>query len=328
MLVGPADIELTDQMIDAAKGSALAQPTQQQPQIKQEPITSAPNVKTPVAGTKIIASPRAKKLAKTLALDISTISGTGPAGRIIEKDVKAADKNASAAAPKGDIKLGQRIPMTKMQKITGQRMLESKRDIPCFYLTAKADMTELVHYRAAVNLKAETKVAFNDFIIKAVAMALEKFPIMTGQLEGDNIRTVDTINVGLAMAVDDGLIVPVIKNIENKNIIQVAADSKTLITKAKTNKLKLTDLEEGSFTVSNLGAFGIDSFIPIVVPGQCCIMGVGQIADSCVPLKGGIMIRKIMSMTISVDHRVANGAYAAQFLDYIRKILENPENFK
>lgn len=223
---------------------------------------------------------------------------------------------------------GKQIPISRFHKITAQKMLRSKQEIPCFYLTARTDVTELVAYRAKLNEAGPVKVAYNDFLIKAVAMGLEKFPIMTGQLEGDSIRLVDTISVGLAIETQEGLVAPIIKNANRKTIADIARYSSELINKAQNNQLMPEDLEGGCITISNLGSLGIDSFIPIVVPGQCSILGVGRIKDACVPDDDNLNIRKIMTLTLSVDHKVANGAYAAQFLDFIKKSLENTSIFK
>ena len=206
-------------------------------------------------------------------------------------------------------------------------MLQSKREIPCFYLTARVDVTDMVKHRVKLNEKSDTKIAYNDFIIKAVAAGLAKFPIMTGQLDGDTIKAADTVNVGLAMSVPEGLIVPAVKDAQKKDVAAISRDTKILIEKARNGKLQLTDLEGACITISNLGAFGVESFIPVVVPGQCSILGIGQISDTCVPENGGIVIRKLMLMTLSVDHKVANGAYAAQFLDFTREYLEDMANY-
>ena len=214
-----------------------------------------------------------------------------------------------------------------LQRITAERMLKSKQEIPCFYLTVKVDMTELTALRTKINESGDVKVAYNDFIMKAVATGLEKYAIMTGQLAGDVIKLVDAIHVGLAISVPDGLVAPLVKDVNKKNVRQIARDSQALIERAKNDKLDLSDLEGGCITISNLGAFGIESFIPIVVPGQCSILGIGRIADTCVPDNGNILVRKLMNMTLSVDHKVANGAYAAQFLDLVKKMLEEPRQF-
>ncbi len=239
-------------------------------------------------------------------------------------------------AAQREVMLGRTIPAGRLQKIAGQKMLRSKQEIPCFYLTVRADVTELVAYRTKLNQADSTKlttggnieVAYNDFIIKAVAMGLARFPIMTGQLDGDNIKLAESIGVGLAIAVPEGLIAPIVKDPDKKTVAEIARYSQQLNDKAKNNLLTLDDLEGGCITVSNLGSFGIDSFIPIVVPGQCSILGIGQIKDACVPDDDHLNIRKVMSMTLSVDHKVTNGAYAAQFLDFVKKTIEDPANFK
>jgi pyruvate dehydrogenase E2 component (dihydrolipoamide acetyltransferase) len=297
-----------------------------------------------------MASPRAKRLAAELGVDLAAVAGTGPAGKITEVDIrKAAEGKAPPAAapapaakpapapkpaapapaptvPAAQAALGTAVPVNRLQRITAERMLKSKQEIPCFYLTVKADVTPLVARRTQLNAAGDVKVSYNDFIIKAVATALEKFPLMTGQLAGDTIKLADAIHVGLAISVTDGLVAPLVKNVNKKNLQQVARDSQALVERARADKLDLSDLEGGCITVSNLGAFGIESFIPIVVPGQCTILGIGQIAETCVPDNGNILVRKLMNMTLSVDHKVANGAYAAQFLDFVRKLLEDPSS--
>ncbi len=230
-----------------------------------------------------------------------------------------------------DLKLGQTIPVSKLQKITSEKMLRSKQEIPCFYLNVRADVTDLVAYRAKLNKTSETEVAYNDFIIKAIAIGLEKFPIMTGQIDGDDIELAKAIGVGLAISTPEGLIAPIVKDPDKKTVAEIAYYSRQLIERTKNNQLTLEDLEGGCITVSNLGAFGVDSFIPIVVPDQCSILGIGKIADVCVPTDDSpdtLGVHKMMNMTLSVDHKVANGGYAAQFLDFVKKTLEDPANFK
>jgi pyruvate dehydrogenase E2 component (dihydrolipoamide acetyltransferase) len=234
----------------------------------------------------------------------------------------------SVPAVSGKIKLGMTIPVSRLQKIAAQKMLRSKQEIPCFYLTVRADVTELVAYRTKLNESSDIKVAYNDFIIKAVATGLERFPIMTGRLDGDTIKLAGSIGVGLAISVEDGLAAPIVKDADKKTLVEIAQYAKLLAERTQNNQLTLEDLNGGCITVSNLGSFGIDFFIPIVVPGQCSILGVGQIKDVCIPDDDNINIRKVMNMTLSVDHKVANGAYAAQFLDFVKKLLEDPASFK
>jgi pyruvate dehydrogenase E2 component (dihydrolipoamide acetyltransferase) len=241
------------------------------------------------------------------------------------------DSEIAEAVTSGDVqgryKLGQVFPLGRLQKLTGQRMLQSKQQIPCFYLTARADVTGLMEYRQKINRQGEPKVSYNDFIIRAAAMGLERFEIMTGQLEGQAIKLADSIGVGLAISVPGGVVAPVIKNADNKDVRQIASETAALIERAQNGKLSPDDLEGGCITVSNLGAFGVESFIPVVVPGQCSILGIGAIIDTPVSDLGNMVIRKLMNITLCVDHRIANGAYAGQFLDYVRKLLEDASSF-
>lgn len=323
LVLGDEDEDVPQSFVDSLKADTSA--VEAAP--AREADTAAEAEPAPAAG-KVLASPRAKKLAKELGVDMSAIAGSGPGGKITEQDVKGAAgaKPAEPAAP-AQAKPGETVPVNRLQRITAERMLKSKREIPCFYLTVKADMTDLVELRTELNKSGDVKISFNDFIIKAVAAGLEKFPIMTGQLDGEVIRLADSINVGLAISVPDGLVAPILKDVNKKDVKQIAADSLALVERARNNKLAPTDLEGGCITVSNLGAFGIDNFIPIVVPGQCSILGIGRITDTCVPDNGNIIERKLMKMTLSVDHKVANGVYAAQFLDFVRKMLEDTSLF-
>jgi len=332
LVLGGKDEEVPQSFVDSLKGAAPSVQPEAAP--VERPVTAKPPKAEPQPAApvgRVMASPRAKKLAGELGVDLTAITGTGPAGKITEQDVKeaAASKPAKPAKPTpaapAEVKLGATVPLNRLQKITAERMLRSKREIPCFYLTVRADVTDLVDLRTKLNQTSDVKISYNDFIIKAVATGLEKYPIMTGQLEGQAIKLAQAINIGLAISVPDGLVAPILKDLNKKDVKQIARDSQALVERARSNKLAPTDLEGGCITVSNLGAAGIDSFIPIVVPGQCSILGIGQITNTCVPDNGNIMVRKLMNMTLSVDHKVANGAYAAQFLDFVRKLLEDTE---
>ncbi|MBN1393307.1 MAG: 2-oxo acid dehydrogenase subunit E2 [Sedimentisphaerales bacterium] len=239
----------------------------------------------------------------------------------------AADEHIPASGIDNEVQVKETIPLTKKQKLTAEKMLQSKREIPSFYLTVRADVTSLVDLRTRLNETAAVKISYNDFFIKAVAIGLHKFPLLTGRLVDDAVKIPDAVNIGLAVAAPDGLVVPVIKDAHKKDLNQIAADSAALIEKAQSGKLLLTDLEGACITISNLGTFGVNSFIPIVIPGQCSILGIGRITDTCVSGNGGVVIRKLINITISVDHRIANGAYAAEFLDFTRKLLEDTSTF-
>lgn len=228
-----------------------------------------------------------------------------------------------------DLKLGSAIKLSRLQAITANKMVESKRTIPCFYLTLEVNATDLVAYREKVNIESSVKISYNDFIIKSLSESLVKFPLMTGQLYSNSeIVIAETIDIGFAAESANGLVVLVIRDADKKNIIKIAADSKLLIERAEKGQLTPADLEQGCFTVSNLGAFGVETFIPIVICGQCGILGIGQIADKCQTDGKNVVIQKMMSITLSVDHRIVNGSYAAGFLDFIKQYLQDVSNFE
>lgn len=250
---------------------------------------------------------------------------TVPVGEVL---VVLADEVKPAVAAKAVIpafKPGQKVPLTKMGKIIAEKMLQSKREIPCFYLNVVVDVTELVAFREQYNKAGGVKISFNDLIMKALALGMAKWPIMSGRFDGDSIQIADSICIGLAISVKGGLVAPIVKEVDKKSISEVAQYSTALIERTKSGKLSPADLEGGCITISNLGAFGIDSFIPIVVPGQCSILGVGRISDTCTASDGNVVIRKMMKMTLAVDHRIANGAEAAQFLNNVVEILQDPK---
>ncbi|TKJ38817.1 MAG: dihydrolipoamide acetyltransferase [Planctomycetes bacterium B3_Pla] len=331
LVLGDSDEDVPQSFVDSLAGAEAPAP-EAAPVAEAAAAVEPPVPEPEKPAGRVMASPRAKRLAGELGVDLSALTGTGPAGKITEQDVKAAAEAkppapAAPTAPGAEPKLGETVPLNRLQKITAQRMLKSKQEIPCFYLTVRADVTDLVELRTKLNEAGDVKVSYNDFIMKAVATGLERYTIMTGQLAGENIKLAEAIGIGLAISVPDGLVAPIVKDVNKKDVRQIARDSLALIERARNNKLAPTDLEGGCITVSNLGAFGIDNFIPIVVPGQCSILGVGRITDTCVPDNGNILVRKLMNMTLSIDHKVANGAYAAQFLDFVRKLLEDASTF-
>ena len=331
LVLAAKGVDVPQAYIDSLSGGGVvaAAPAAQEAIATAEEDKGVAPKATAATGGRVFASPRAKTVAGELGVDLSRVAPAAGAARITEADVrKAAASGTAVGAGQAGYSLGQKIKLNRLQKIVGQRMLESKRQIPCFYLNVKVDMTELVKLRGKMNKSGDVKISFNDFIIKAVGLGLERYPVMTGQLDGEYIQLAEKIDIGLAISTDDGLVAPMVKDVANKDIRQVASYSKALVDRAKSGSLTLDDLAGGCITVSNLGGFGIDSFIPIVVPGQCSILGVGRINDTCVPVDGNIMVRKIMNLNLSVDHKVANGADAAQFLDYVKKMLENTATFE
>lgn len=277
-------------------------------------------------------------VAKELGISISDVTAASNNVRITEADVRNVAASGSKPLrpsaqkplvdmPSGKNKLGERVLLTKTQKIVGQKMLLSKQNIPCFYFNTIVDMTEAVNFRMKFNKTAAIKISFNDIIIRAVGLAISKnWPLLTGQIDGNYIQLKDSVGIGLAIAVEDGLVAPIIKAVESKSLEDIAKAARDLIDKAKANRLNPDDLTGGCTTISNLGGFGIDSFIPIVVPGQATIFGIGKITDTCVPVDGNILVRKLMAVTLSLNHIVLNGAEGAQFLACVKKYLESPES--
>jgi pyruvate dehydrogenase E2 component (dihydrolipoamide acetyltransferase) len=249
---------------------------------------------------------------------------------VLEEEIFSGDEIVIQAASEQnyEIKPGSRIPLSKIQILTARRMAESKKRIPCFYLNVRVDVTDIFELRTILNERSDLKISYNDFLLRAVGAGLEHFPVMTGRLEGDVIQLAERIGIGLAISANDAVFVPVVKDANKKNLVQIAADRIDLTSKAESGNLLPVDLEDACITISNLGSFGVSWFIPIVVPGQCSIIGVGQIIDTPRPNEGGIKIRKMMNITLSVDHRITNGSYATEFLDFVRKFLEDASNFQ
>jgi pyruvate dehydrogenase E2 component (dihydrolipoamide acetyltransferase) len=216
------------------------------------------------------------------------------------------------------------VAVTRIQKLIASRMLWSKASIPCFYLKEQADLTELAAFRRQFGRAHGSKISTNDCIICAMARALAKYPLMAGQMVGDFIEIAPTVNVGLAVAAPQGLVVPVVKDAHKKTLIEIAKNTQQLTDKARSNKLTLTDLEGACITLSNLGVYEIESFYAVSPPGQCSIVAVGQAIDACIPKDGGFLARKMMMITLSADYRVVTGIYAAAFLNHIIDQLQNP----
>ena len=221
---------------------------------------------------------------------------------------------------------GKTVELTQVQKLIGKRMLQSKREIPCFYLEAKADMTNLVAFRKGRCRKAGIRAGTNDFIIKTIGNSIYQYALMAGQVVGDETKIADSVNVGLAVDTPGGRVVPVIKDVHKKNLKDIATDSKQLTQKARMGRLDLDDLTGAAITLSALGMFGVTDFIAITNPGQASILSIGNLIDTAVVKDGNVHCRKMMSFTLAVDHKVANGAYAANFLRYIIDQLEQPES--
>ena len=258
------------------------------------------------------ASPLARKLAERQGVDVAAVRGTGPGGKVMKADVLA-------AAP------GVVVPLTAMRRIVAERMLTSKQTIPCYYLQMDADMTDLAELRSNLNAGAtDGKISFNDFIVKACALALKAFPQVNSRWVEGGIQRRAAAHVGLAVALDEGLVVPVVRHADTKTLREIARETADFARRARSKKLVPDEYRDGCMTVSNLGMFGIRNFVPVVNPGESTILGLGVIQDRVVHCQGDVGVRKMMSMTLSVDHRLVDGAVGAQFLEMIRDLLEAP----
>ena len=293
---------------------------------------AAPAVTISEAGSdeRLKASPLAKKLAEEKGLNIQQIKGSGDGGRIIKRDVDAYTPQAATSmpAPVNTVNLGQEsytdTPLSQMRRIIAQRLAESKFSAPHFYLRITVNMDNAIQSRKAINEVSPVKVSFNDLIIKACAMALRQHPFVNSSWMGDFIRKNNHIHIGTAVAVDEGLIVPVIKFADQKSLSQISQEASSLIEKARTKKLQPPEFTGNTFTISNLGMMDIDEFTAIINPPDSCILAVGKIAASPVVENGAIVVRNLLKLTLSCDHRVVDGAVGSRFLQTLKTYLENP----
>ena len=291
---------------------------------------------------KVKASGRARKLADQKGVDISKVKGTGPKGRIVEKDVlntiekSPPEPEPAAAAPAipdtapapvgaADLR-GKTVPMTRMRKVIARRLQQSKQTIPHFYVTVTVDMTEAIKQREAWNADAENdgKISLTDMVIKAAAIALDEFPQVNCKLEGNNIIYLEDINIGFAVGLDNGLMVPVLSEVDNLSLTGIARKTKELVNRAKAGKQ--ASLTAGTFTISNMGMLDVDNFIAIINPPETAILAVGSVRKNIVIAEdNSFRIGDIMSMTLSADHRAIDGVLGSQFVNRIKYNLENPQ---
>lgn len=279
---------------------------------------------------KVKASPAAKKLAEEHGIALEDIEGTGPGGRITREDVlKAVESKAAAPAPAAPAAEAakvedKRVPLAGMRKVIADRMAESFRTAPHVTVDMEVDMSQAAAFRKALNEVAPEKVSFTDIIVKIVARALEDFPVVNASLQGEEIVYNGQVNVGVAVALEDGLIVPVVKNANKLGIAAISQQVKELAAKAREGKLSPDEYKGGTFTISNLGMFGVDSFTPIINPPESAILGVNRIQKKPVVVNDEIVVRPMMNLSLSFDHRLIDGAVAAQFLQRVKALLENP----
>jgi len=274
----------------------------------------------------IKASPLAKRLARERGIDLASLTGTGPGGRVIEVDVPehAAPAAAGSAAPATLV--SDNVELSRMRQAIARVTSDSKRDAPHFYVAVDVDMTKAMSFRRDLNdeLDAENRVSVNDLIVKASAIAIGRHPKFNSFFRDDHLQMNAAINVGIAIALESGLIVPGINGCERKSLVEIAAASRDLVSRANSGTLRNDEYSGTTFSVSNLGAFDIESFTAIIFPPHAAILAVGTVKEQPVVRDGELAIAQIMKATLSTDHRVADGAEAAQFLVEIKKLLQNP----
>ena len=284
----------------------------------------------PAKGERILVSPLARRIAREKGVDLTAIQGTGPGGRIVKEDVLRVARDVAEVAPAatGEALPGRVIPMKGIRRVMAQRMSESTRTIPHFFLNVEVDMASTLRVREKlleeVEKKAGVRLSITDILVKVVACALRDHPIMNSRMEEEGIRLMEEINIGVAVAIEDGLIVPVVRTADRKNLVEIAATIRDLTQKARKGKLSVDEVTGGTFTLSNLGMFGIDTFNAIINPPECSILGVGRTAEKPVVEKGKVKIKPIAWLTLSSDHRIVDGATASQFLQRVKELVENP----
>ena len=279
---------------------------------------------------RIKASPLAKKLASEKGVDISMVKGSGDGGRIIKEDIE--NFKHSENIPTKEVKLPEiyskesyeEIPVSQMRKTISKRLAESKFSAPHFYLTMEIDMDNCVEGRNKINETSDVKISFNDIIIKAAADSLRKHPMVNASFLTDKIRVNNHIHIGVAVAVDEGLLVPVIRFADNKSLSHISTEVRNLAGKAKNKELQPSDWEGNTFTISNLGMFGIDEFTAIINPNDACILAVGGIKNTPVVKNGEIVPGNVMKVTLSCDHRIVDGAIGSAFLKTLKELIEDP----
>jgi pyruvate dehydrogenase E2 component (dihydrolipoamide acetyltransferase) len=284
----------------------------------------------PAAESRTKSSPLARRMAAERGLDLGSIGGSGPGGRIVKRDVEAAPGVVTAAGPKphapspaaGDYR---DVPLTQIRKTIARRLAESIGPVPTFYLNAEFDLERASEMRTAMaELGDEYKVSFNDIVMKAVATALSKHPECNAHWLGDHIRYFNRVHLGMAVAIEDGLITPVIFDAHLKGLREIATEARELAGRARERKLKPDEYTGSTFSVSNLGMFGIDHFTAIINPPEAGILAIGGIEQRPVVIDGNVVVRRRLRLTMSCDHRVIDGATGAKFLQTLRRLLEVP----
>jgi pyruvate dehydrogenase E2 component (dihydrolipoamide acetyltransferase) len=330
-ILAPGEVASEDQDRVSVSASPIKPVTQPNPRIspfvkgESKGNFLSPDPSPPPPRTRILASPAARRIAKEGGIDITSCAGTGPDGAVLAEDVLRS-MTGQAAAPRGPAKVEEILPLTPMRRTIAERMTHSKQMAPHFYLSIDVDMSAIIKLRAEQpENQASRAPSVNDYILRACARTLKDFPLLNASYTEHGIELHREINIGMAVALEEGLVVPVIRNADRLNVNQLAERSRELQAKAQTKKLYPADYDGGTFTVSNLGMLGVDSFIAIINPPQCAILAVGRVAPRVVVEDDMFTIKAMMTTTLSADHRIIDGATGARFLQQIKSRLEEAE---
>jgi len=296
---------------------------------KPEPPSDVPQAPSPAkseADGRVRASPLAKKIAQERGIDLRSVHGSGPGGRIVRKDVEASAPSAAAPRPVAPPAADTAIAPSKMRQAIARRMSQSKREAPHYYLLVDIDMTDAMAFRSQLNeaVGEAAKVSVNDLIVRASALALQRHPAFNATIDGDQVTRRGEQHICIGVALDDGLIAPAIVGAGRMTLVEIAAAAKDLIERAKHGRLRADEMSAGTFTISNLGAYGIETLIAIIQPPQTAILGVGSVMAQPAVRDGAVTVRQMMKVALSADHRVSDGAQGAQFLGEIKRLLEGP----
>ncbi len=326
-----------EEKVEEKAAAPTPEPVKEAPKPAPAPVSTASAAPKPApvavaeSNGRVFASPLAKKMANERGIDLSNVIGTGEGGRIVKKDIEHYHPYSAPAIGGG---LASRThvgtetfteePISQMRKTIAKRLAESKFTAPHFYLTIDMDMDQAIATRKSINDLAGVKISYNDMVIKAVALALTEHPNINSAWMGDTIRRNQHVHIGVAVAVDEGLLVPVVRFADGKSMPEIGEEVRSMAKKAKDKKLQPQDWEGNTFTISNLGMFGIEEFTAIVNPPDSCIMAVGGIRQVPVVKNGEVVPGNMMKVTLSCDHRVVDGATGAAFLATFKKYMENP----
>lgn len=334
-IVGPVGTKVNPALINQlfpSSDSSSSQSTES-PSSKSSSLTtvsttnsSSTIVNTSHANTRIKASPLAKKLAKERGLDLQKIVGSGDDGRIIKRDIELCKGEFKSVLPPSSSTQDIIVPVNQMRSVIAKRLLKSKQEAPHFCVSVRVEMSNIIAARKLLNTdKSRGKISINDMVLKATALALRVHPEMNSSWRGDHIVRYVNVNVAVALATDDGgLLVPVIRNTDQKSLAQISAEVKEFALKAKEKRLQPADWADNTFTVSNLGMFGVDNFSAIINPPDVAILAVGGIIEQPVVSKGQIVVGQVMNLTVSADHRAVDGVIVAKFLNTLKSYLEEP----